>query len=343
MRAAIAAIALSWLIPHIAAAEDTAATSKCQLKRYASIDLRLSHGLAYVPVAINTRHAWMVLVLQSVFTSLWDSRASEWATSIGRLPGHGGQWRVASLDDFQIGSLSLGKAKMIIGGELAASQPMLDGIPVVGGLGTDVFARSDFELDFASHKLNLYSTDHCQDSVVYWADSYAAVPIHRGALGNYFFPMELDGKKIETELSTTMDAARLQTDVTRKLYGFDEHSRGIEHESDASGHAIAHYRAMSVSTNGLKVANARIREWEEPPKKALCTVLGTYRGDENAAMYTNCRGGEPPLLLGMNVVQQLHLYFATKEQMLYFTAADATTSPTSPTSSATGSVAPDRK
>jgi hypothetical protein len=34
-------------------------------------------------------------------------------------------------------------------------------------------------------------------------------------------------------------------------------------------------------------------------------------------------GGEPPLLLGLNVARHLHLYFATKEHVLYFSDAAA--------------------
>ena len=37
----------------------------------------------------------------------------------------------------------------------------------------------------------------------------------------------------------------------------------------------------------------------------------------------SCYGHEAPLQLGLNILQELHLYFATKEKVLYVSAADA--------------------
>jgi hypothetical protein len=44
---------------------------------------------------------------------------------------------------------------------------------------------------------------------------------------------------------------------------------------------------------------------------------------DGVAQYYNCTGDEAPLHIGLNVLEKLHLYFATKENVLYFTAADA--------------------
>lgn len=43
---------------------------------------------------------------------------------------------------------------------------------------------------------------------------------------------------------------------------------------------------------------------------------------EHSATYKNCYGS-PPLSIGLDVLQHLRLYFATKEHILYLTAADA--------------------
>jgi len=51
--------------------------------------------------------------------------------------------------------------------------------------------------------------------------------------------------------------------------------------------------------------------------------LGQSRDKAKAALHAGCYGAEAPLKLGMNVISKMHLYFATKESMLYFTAADA--------------------
>jgi hypothetical protein len=48
-----------------------------------------------------------------------------------------------------------------------------------------------------------------------------------------------------------------------------------------------------------------------------------YNGPDRAAQYTECMGDEAPLHIGLDVLEKLHLYFATKENVLYYTAADA--------------------
>jgi hypothetical protein len=111
----------------------------------------------------------------------------------------------------------------------------------------------------------------------------------------------------------------LTTDVTKHLYGFDEHSDDIETDQDADGRTRSHYRAMALTTPGLDVTNSKV---ELVPRPDLCH-LETGWGRDAVAQYSGCMGSEAPLKLGMNVLEKLHLYFATKENVVYFSAADA--------------------
>ena len=115
-------------------------------------------------------------------------------------------------------------------------------------------------------------------------------------------------------MSTFGLTTTLTTDVTRQLYHFDDHSPGIESETDASGKTISHYRAMQLDAVGFKVTNAQITLLE--PLR-LCH-LGTRFG---AAAYEVCTA-IPPLVLGLNVLKKLRVYIASKERVLYFTLAD---------------------
>lgn len=189
--------------------------------------------------------------------------------------------------------------------------------PVVGVLGADAFARVDIELDVAHRKMNLYSPDHCPGHAVYWSSKYDSAPIEIGWLGEFYFPMELDGRKLETTLATSNSTTTLYTDATRSLYNFDNHSADVQIETDDSGRTTAQYRAMKLSGEGLEIINARIALIDQP-NGSTCR-LSSHLG---AVSYENCRGAHP-LSLGRDVVSKLHLYIATKEKMLYFTPADA--------------------
>jgi hypothetical protein len=185
----------------------------------------------------------------------------------------------------------------------------------VGALGMDVFAHFDIEIDMAARKLNLYSQDHCPGKVVYWAKTYDAVPFRLGKLGEFYFPMELDGKKIEATLSSGNPVTTLNTDVTRRLFNFDDTSPGVESETDGAGRTIAHYRAMQLSAEGLSVVNANVRLIQR--SGATCRISSRFgsTGYEDECM------GIHPLNLGLNVLKKLHIYIATKEKVLYFTPA----------------------
>jgi len=75
---------------------------------------------------------------------------------------------------------------------------------------------------------------------------------------------------------------------------------------------------MAITAPGLKVVNARIMLLQ-PLKN--CSI-STGFSHKSLVEYGDCDGSEPPLHLGLDVVTKLHLYFAMKENMLYFTGAD---------------------
>jgi hypothetical protein len=112
---------------------------------------------------------------------------------------------------------------------------------IIGFLGIDFLWKMDLDLDLAHRKLNLYEPSKCPGREVYWSSEYNVVPLRRDAFGNFFFPMELDGRKVEAILTTDNTVSSLSTDVTKRVYGFDRNSSGIETVADADGHTIARY------------------------------------------------------------------------------------------------------
>ena len=298
--------------------------STCGLKRYASLEFKITRNGLLVPATVRSHAVWMVLNLQSPITILYDRDVAQYLTRRDHLPADQemdfGTQRVkeyGTTETFLLDSLNFTKIQFLIV-DAPADPTVIDGKPIIGAMGLDVVSQVDFELDFAQRRLNLYSPEHCRGSVVYWADRYGAVPLTRGPIGSLNFPLELDGHQIMAHISTSSLATSLPTDVTRKLYHFDTQSPDVEHETDSAGHPHAHFRAMALTTQGLAVTNARVQLIDPFPH---CS-LAFESGKSHAARYDGCIGREAPLTLGMGVLQHLHLYFATKEKMLYFTAAE---------------------
>jgi hypothetical protein len=173
-----------------------------------------------------------------------------------------------------------------------------------------VFRNLDFEIDLAHRKLNLFSQEHCPGVVVYWSDTFAVVPLYRGTLGNLYLPLELNGKKVDATISPANAVSTLNIDAAKKLYDIDAREAGKGPEA---------HRTMQFSAPGLTVNNSKVL-LEEPAHKCL---LRTRGGESGAAGYHDNCAGHFPMRVGRNVLQELRLYFAMKEQKLYFTAATA--------------------
>lgn len=302
----------------LASAAGTHASTDCKLHRIASVDFAVK-DLIFVPVVVNGSRGAMVLDTGSAISTLWGDKLGHLHLRSSTTTLAEESVQTTEIHTLAIGELVFRKGTFRLGSTPSDAPPEPPIQPLIGTLGMDVFANVDFELDFARNKVNLYSQEHCPGKVVYWANAYSEAPMQRGALGNFYFPIELDGKKLPATLSTASLTTSLTTDLTKKLYGFDEHSAGIESESDGSGAPAAHYRAMMLKAAGLNVANARIKLLTS---HSLC-LLRTTDPRERGTSYEECIGAYPPLKLGLNVLRQLHFYLATKEKVLYFTPADA--------------------
>jgi predicted aspartyl protease len=299
-------------------------TKDCRLKQYASINLlQIRNGYLLVPVTIQDSQAFMVLNTASAFSSITENAANRLELQTKPMPlglkanlGNQQIAKIATVRGLSLGNLQFKTLDLTIISNDTIGANQVDG-RAIGILGMDLLAHVDIELDAANLKMNLFSQDHCPGRAVYWSKAYDSVPIRFGKLGEFYFPMELEGKKLETTLATGSPTTTVSTDATRKLYDFDSHSSDVEVETDAAGRTTAHYRAMKLSGEGIQIINARITLIDRPQNDSC--HLGSRSG---AAAYEGCLGIHP-LQLGRNVLEKLHLYIATKEKVLYFTAAGA--------------------
>jgi hypothetical protein len=176
----------------------------------------------------------------------------------------------------------------------------------------DVLWKMDLELDLAHHKLGLYEHSNCWNRVVSDAGNYNVVPLQRDAFGNIFFPIELDGRKLEALLTTGSAETTLSTDVTKRVYGFDKDSSGIESVIDGNGRKIAQYRAMKLTAEGLTLTDEKVRLIDQPNTTCHLARKGDVIG------YTGCLY-RYPLRLGSDVLKRLHVYIATQDNVMYYT------------------------
>ncbi len=223
----------------------------CGLTQYASLDLLEGpHGRLLVPVTMQGTAGFMVLDAEAGMSTVTESAAALLGLRVKPAPvdtdftiGRHEVRKIATAEGVSLGGARFKMAKFLVR-PAAENASGMDDPKLFGFLGMDLFEHVDVELDLANHKLNLFSQDHCPGHVVYWSKTYGSAPISFGVLGELYFPMELDGKKVEATLDTLDAHTNLSTDVTRALFHFDSDSSDVETETTATGQTIAHYRAM---------------------------------------------------------------------------------------------------
>jgi hypothetical protein len=321
----VASIASS--VPPARAAQTPAQGAACQLHQLASLDLKLvSGGGVLVPVTMHKTAVYMYLEISSPFSGMSQQAVDRFAlprTEIAKgLDISSDTKRVqhyATATEFALGGIPYRDENFIIVPDFPI-HATYDSQEIIGMLGIDLLWKMDLELDLAHLKLNLFEANHCAGEAVYWAPHYKVVPLLRDAFGDFYFPMELDGKKLEATLSTERSVTTLSTDVTKRVYGFDRDSTGIESETDGSGKTIAQYRAMKLTAAGLSVTEEKVRLIDPPHN--TCRLARK----NDAIGYTGCFY-RYPLKLGTDVLKKLHIYIATKENLMYFTGAAEDISP----------------
>lgn len=309
----------------VTAGQPPANAAPCRLTRLASLELQLqSNGRVLVPVTIQGAVAYMYLNLGSPFSSLSKQAVARLAlptTQIDKeLDITQDKSRVqqyASVSDLGLGDVHYPDEHLLV--NPLSRAPEYESGQVIGILGIDRLWSTDLEIDLAQRKMNLYSPDHCAGAGAYWSAQYQVVPLRRDGLGDFYFPMELDGRKIEAVFGTANALTTLSTDVTRRVYGFDKGSSDIESVKDAAGNVTAQYRAMKLTASGLSLSDERVL-LTDPPRSDHCRL---EQKGESAVGYTGCLY-QYPLQIGTDVLGKLHVYIAMKENLLYYTVNAST-------------------
>ena len=314
--------ALGWFFLAVLPAEELQASTQngsCELHQLVSLNLDISaSGGIFVPVEINKTPAFMYLEIGSPFSMLSLQAASRFKLPKTEL-GKGIEIRSATNriqqytdTDIVLGEIAFPQAHFLLDPQSETSS-RYSRPEVIGILGIDLLWKMDLELDLGNRRLNLYEHSHCGTQVFSKTSNYMVVPLQRDAFGNMFFAMELDGRRLETLLTTGSPRTTLSTDVTRRVYGFDKSSVGIESVTDKEGHTTSQYRAMKLTASGLTLTDERVRLTDPPSDSCHLARKGSAIG------YSGCLY-QYPLRLGSDTLSRLHVYLATGDNVMYYVA-----------------------
>jgi predicted aspartyl protease len=189
-----------------------------------------------------------------------------------------------------------------------------------GGAAAGLFSLNnmlpyDVDVDFGTDKLRFFSQDHCPGGVLYWQASVVGVaqPITIES-GRVTIPVELDGKALTGVIDTMANNTSIKIAVAEQVMGLTMGSADTPVTTPGRySHSFASLRIGTLGLRNRKIAiepNTSIQS-SRPPSTA-----GGARFRSEAAQEALKK---PEVIIGMDILRQLHIYMAFGEKRLYLT------------------------
>lgn len=294
------------------------AEQDCRLKRVAVLTLSREAGGDYtIPLTIGGKEQQFILGLNAPYSAVSGSIADAEAYETHKLPdllrpviGHETVDTEVVVPDFQIGPVHAKNYHMF-----RAASGMGRDHDLAGLAGLDILEKFDVDLDLKNARLTLFSQDHCEGQVVYWADDYAVVPFTIDKSGHIAFAMQLDGKKLSVDFDVSKGPALMPLPAAKRLFDLSETSPDME-KLQGSSETYYRFPFKSLSLDGVAVLNPAIVLY--PASGPECRPDLHFVGGRESRCF-----GMSDMRLRADELDKLRLFFAFKEKTLYATAADA--------------------
>jgi predicted aspartyl protease len=286
--------------------DQASAADECVLRRLTSIPMSTSRiGAATIPLKIGSQTVTMLVDTGGAASALSETTA----TQLGLSPHDYNRriWnnfdgerydRFVVADGVDLGGL---KADGIEFGFVPAGRLSSD---LDGTITPLILQNYDVELDFANGMFSLYSRHHCPGQFAHWTDGdYAKIEFSADKFGLINVPVDIDGKEVRALIHTGYVRSVLAFDEVSMKFGIDENDPNLQRLPGIPHARDYYYPFKKLTLGGVTVNNPHIE-------------LLSY--DTPRLM-----PGQHPLVLGLDVLRQLHLYISYGEHVMYVTPASA--------------------
>ncbi len=329
----------AWLAAMLVATAPALAAD-CKLTQYASADLVMPPGGAVlVPVKIGGHEALMVLQMSSGLAMVAPAAVTQLGlqtgpvrTDIRLTAGNQPIEREVRVESLIIGGANFAGWKLYVQPGPARPLSMVQGRPVIGALSSNFMNAVDLELDLARGKMNLFQHARCKGGQVYWNDQYATEYLYVDPSGLLYFPVGLDGKRIEASLNTQGPRTRLSEVIARRFFGFRRDASAPAPAADRAPGQFVGTRIMGLDSRKVSLPDVQVHIIDDTQRD--CEYAQSARGS-NAISFSNCFG-IVPFEMGTDLLKQMRIYLASKEERVYFTLNAAPAAPAGGDSAAAG-------
>jgi predicted aspartyl protease len=278
----------------------------CRLQIATSLPLDFeSAGRPVVPAAINGNPIRLLVDTGAPSMGLQESKgkalgldyqiAKRWEQA--QIYGGTGLNRYATVKDFTLGKLKASGISFL----LIPDEHEIEGAD--GLLGATILDYYDVDFDFAQAKMNLFLPHRCAGRVVYWTQdesAIATIPLDKEGGGHIRAEVEIEGQKIRATVDTGASMSVMDSETFMPKFGLTPQSPGmVEYHVSNDPYPRYRYVFKELHLQGVTVKNAHI------------TFISQKFSQDRAY----------GMLLGMDILRELHLFIAYKERMYYITAA----------------------
>jgi predicted aspartyl protease len=133
--------------------------------------------------------------------------------------------------------------------------------PLDGVLGADSLSSFDVDLDLQGHRMILYEKQTCPGAVPAWTEPYATITAGRSRGDHLFFPVQLDGRRIDAFVDTGSQFTVLSTRAALAL-GVSEMALARDRVATVRGAAAEQLAAHVHRFSQLEIGAETIRNPE---------------------------------------------------------------------------------
>ena len=216
-------------------------------------------------------------------------------------------------DQFTVVDFNMGRIVHASKAEIMISTPNII-TPVFMG-------QFDFDFDSANGKLNVFSGDHCPGKVIYWPYKVATAVSYTKLDNHIMVPVTVDGKDFKAIIDTGADTSTMRLDLATYTFGLKPDTPGMKaigHMRDDEKAVVYHYPFKTLTFGDITVSNPKIVILPDIVGKNADQDWGWFGGHITAPPDDLKL---PQIIIGMDVLSKLHIYFAQGERKLYITEA----------------------
>lgn len=188
-----------------------------------------------------------------------------------------------------------------------------------GLISSNMLVNYDIDLDFPNNTMNYISRDHCPGSVMYWkADAIGVAPMRLVDNTRLTVKVTLDGQTFDAFIDTGATKSVLSEKVAKYFFHIPLGASGDKLVDNINGDksikAYVHYFSK-LTFGGVAIDNPQVVILEDRVNRNGDKAQQTG----NRALSNNADIVLPNMVIGMNMLKDLHVYIAFGENRLYLT------------------------